>query len=133
MKQAFRIIKPNGALIFSVDHPVREHGYWNDENKFILDNYFDRERKIWSYDFPEENISAIMTGSFKTVSDYISSVIKAGFRLDNFIEVEPIKHELSNNFATKSRYLNNPQKNPFSAEHLKRVPGTIIIKATKTL
>lgn len=132
MKQIFDISKPGGLLVFSVDHPVRDHGYWNKKDQFILDNYFDRNRKTWSYDFPEDEISATMSGSFKTISDYLMAVIKAGFILNNFIETEPIAHESTNNFATKSRYLSMPTKNPFSYDHLKKIPGTIIIKATKT-
>lgn len=131
--QVIDILKPKGVFVFSVDHPVRDHGYWDDNDKFVLDDYFDRKGKIWSYDFPEENISAPMTGSFKTVSDYINAVIKAGFVLNTLIEPEPIVNEESNNFATKSKYLLNPEKNPFNFEHLRRIPGTIIIKATKPI
>lgn len=132
MKQAFGLLKTNGCLVFSVDHPVRDHGYWNNEDNFILDNYFDRTKKTWSYDFPEEDISATMSGSFKTVSDYIMAVVNAGFNLDNFIEAEPIPQVSTNNFATKSRYIDDPSKNPFSYQHLCRIPGTIIIKGAKT-
>ncbi len=131
MRQMFRLLKPNGSLVFSADHPVRDHGYWNSEDNFILNNYFDREMKTWQYEFPEDNISATMTGSFKTVSDYVMSVIKAGFVINNLLEPEPILEERSNNFATRSRYVGNPKANPFSYEHLRRIPGTIIVKATK--
>lgn len=131
MKQIYELLKPNGVLIFSVDHPIRDHGYWNNEDNFIFDNYFDRGNKAWKYEFPEDNIAARMTGSYKTVSDYLMSVINANLVLNNVLEPEPITEETSNNFATKSRYIDNPKANPFTYEHLKRIPGTLIIKALK--
>lgn len=131
MKQVYGLLKPNGVLIFSVDHPIRDHGYWNGEDNFILDNYFDRSDKNWMYEFPEDNIVAQMTGSYKTVSDYIMSVLNANLELNNVLEPEPITEEISNNFAIKSRYIDKPKANPFTYEHLKRIPGTLIIKASK--
>ena len=131
MRQAYKLLKPKSTLMFSVDHPVRDHGYWNKEDVFTLDNYFDRSNKEWKYEFPENGVSAEMTGSFKTVSDYIMSAVKAGFVIENVLEPEPITEEAANNFATKSRYIDNPKENPFSYEHLRRIPGTLIIKGSK--
>ncbi|OGC51254.1 hypothetical protein A2982_04110 [candidate division WWE3 bacterium RIFCSPLOWO2_01_FULL_39_13] len=131
INQIFNLLKIKGELIFSIDHPVRHHGYWDQNDNFIIDNYFDRNTKSWEYSFPEDGISSTMTGSYKTIADYISSIIETGFILKAFIEPEPIDHEISNNFAVKSRYIDDPKKNPFSINHLKRIPGTLIIKVVK--
>lgn len=131
IKQVFDLLKSEGELIFSIDHPIRHHGYWDANDNFIIDNYFDRNIKSWVYSFPEDGISSTMVGSYKTTQDYVSSIIDSGFILKAFIEPEPIESETSNNFAVKSRYVDSPKKNPFSESHLRRIPGTLIIKAAK--
>lgn len=131
-KQINEILIPGGVFVFSFGHPIRSHGVWDEKtDKFILDNYFDRSMKEWGYDFPEHGVSSKMIGSFKIISDYINAVIKNGFILTDFLEPEPKKEEKSNQFAVKSRYIDNQNRNPFSYEHLLRVPGTLIIKAVK--
>jgi SAM-dependent methyltransferase len=131
MKQAFALLKSGGTLVFSVDHPLRDHGHWSEHDDFIVNNYFDRKSKTWSYDFPEDDVSAVMCGCFKTISDYLCATIDAGFKISDVAEPKPIAIECSNNFATKSRYIESPSRNPFTRGHLKRIPGTLIVKATK--
>lgn len=131
LKQTHAILRSGGNLVFSVDHPLRDHGRWTEDDHFIVDNYFDRRQKSWSYDFPEDNVSAVMQGCFKTVADYLSATLAAGFKIASFSEPEPIARDGSNNFATKSRYIESPSSNPFTRQHLQRIPGTIIVKAIK--
>lgn len=131
-KQIYEILRPNSFFVFSLDHPVRTIGYWDEKNDcFVLDNYFDRSVKEWYYDFPEKGISAKMRGSFKTIGDIVSGVIDAGFCLERLIEPEPVKEDPNSLFGIKSKYGKKKKKDPYSFNHLSRIPGTLIIKAKK--
>jgi SAM-dependent methyltransferase len=132
IRQINKILKPNGVFVMSLGHPIRSLGHWDvKEDNFYLNNYFDDSIKEWFYDFPEYSVKAKMVGSFKSISDYINSIIKNGFILTDIIEPKPIKEEKSNKFAVRSRYIKNQKLNPFTFEHLSRIPGTLIIKAIK--
>jgi SAM-dependent methyltransferase len=131
-KQLYDILTPNGVLVFSLDHPVRTIGRWEETtDRFVLDNYFDRSQKEWNYSFPETGISAKMKGSFKTVSDIVNGVLQAGFRLEQMLEPEPVRPDCNSRFGVSSRYGSKNKKDPYSFDHLSRIPGTLIIKARK--
>jgi len=132
IKDIYLVLKDNGMFIFSLDHPIRHRGYWDDSrDSFTLDNYFDRDNKVWKYSFPENNTSAEMSGVFFTLEDYISAVIYAGFFIKKFIEPEPIKTDSNSKFGYNSRYGAVNIKDPYSYNHLSRIPGTLIIKGVK--
>lgn len=131
-QQIYEILTPKGIFVFSLDHPVRTIGYWDEKtDKFILDNYFDRTQKEWDYSFPETEVSARMKGSFRTISDIVNGVLQAGFRLEKILEPEPIKYDDNSQFGINSRYGLQNKKDPYSFDHLSRIPGTLIIKARK--
>ena len=131
-KQIYEILKPKGIFVFSLDHPVRTRGYWEEgTDRFFLDNYFDKSQKEWDYSFPETGISARMRGSFKTVSDIVNGVLQAGFELEQMLEPEPVKQDNNSQFGINSRYGLQNKKDPYSFDHLSRIPGTLIIKAKK--
>ena len=131
-QQIYEILAPRGIFVFSLDHPVRTIGQWDKQtDKFFLDNYFDRSQKEWDYGFPETGVSAKMRGSFKTVSDIVNGVIQAGFRLEKILEPEPVKQDDNTQFGVNSRYGLKSKEDPYSVDHLSRIPGTLIIKAEK--
>jgi hypothetical protein len=131
-RQIYEILTPKGILVFSLDHPIRAIGRWEEKtDKFVLDNYFDRFSKKWDYFFPETGISARMSGSFKTMGDILQGVLQAGFRLEQILEPEPIKQDKNSQFGVNSRYGSRSKKDPYSFNHLSRVPGTLIVKARK--
>lgn len=123
-------LKLGGRFVFSLDHPIRAHGYWSDDS-FIINNYFDREQKQWLYKFPESNIAANMAGSFCTIGDYFRALVEAGFTVKKILEPEPIKKDDNSNFGVKSSYGTNSKMDPFNYEHLSRIPGTIIFQSFK--
>ncbi len=132
LKQIHEILIPEGILVFSLDHPVRTIGYWEEgTDRFVLDKYFDRSEKEWNYTFPETGVSARMRGSFKTVSDIVNGVLQAGFKLEKLLEPEPVKQDDNSQFGVNSRYGTENKRDPYSFDHLSRIPGTLIIKARK--
>ncbi len=132
MRKVFRAIysalKPGGRFVFSLDHPIRAHGYWSDD-MFIVDKYFDRDQKTWLYEFPESELSSNMAGSFRTVGDYFSALINAGFVVKQIIEPKPVQKDDNSKFGIKSSHGTNSPSDPFSYQHLSRIPGTIIFQA----
>ncbi len=131
-QQIYEILVPKGIFVFSLDHPVRTIGHWEEKtDRFFLDNYFDRSKKEWDYSFPETGVSDRMKGSFKTVSDIINGVILAGFSLEKILEPEPIKRDGNSRFGVDSRYGSENKRDPYSFDHLSRIPGTLIIKTRK--
>ncbi len=132
-KYIFKSLKSGGRFVFSLDHPIRAHGYWiNINDVFAIDNYFDRDQKEWIYKFPETKTSTKMSGSFKTLGDYFTSLVKAGFEVKQLIEPEPILHDDNSNFGIKSSYGTDSPDDPFSFDHLSRIPGTIVFQAFKS-
>jgi len=130
--QIYGILKEGAVFAFSLDHPVRTIGYWDKKSdRFILDNYFDRSEKEWNYEFPETGTSARMVGAFRTISDIVNAVINAGFTLEKLLEPEPIKYDINTNFGKTSKYGLENKRDPYSFNHLSRIPGTLIIKTRK--
>jgi len=129
-KSIYKSIKSGGRFVFSLDHPIRAHGYWF-KDSFMIDNYFDRDQKEWVYKFPETKIATDMSGSFKTLGDYFMSLIKAGFEVKQIIEPQPIIKDDNSNFGVKSSYGTNSPDDPFSFNHLNRIPGTLVFQAFK--
>lgn len=127
-----KALRPGGRFVMSLDHPLRAHGYW-EEDKFITDNYFDRGTKTWKYKFPEKNIEPMMTGSFKTVSDYFSALIETGFEVRKLLEPEPIPHDPNSNFGVLSQYGTCSTNDPYNYGNLQRIPGTIIFQSFKPI
>lgn len=126
-----KILKPSADLVFSVDHPIRAHGQWSDDDRFILDGYFDRSTKSWRYRFPETGAAPELSCNFKTVADYIGAVIGAGLRIEAVLEPEAVPVDDNTRFGINSQYGALSTEDPYSYEHLSRVPGTLLIKASK--
>jgi len=126
-----RLLKPNADFVFSVDHPVRTRGSWDDNDQFVLDNYFDRSTKTWQYRFPEVGVAPELSCNYKTIADYIGAVISSGLRIEAVLEPEPVPVDHNTRFGVKSQYGTNSKEDPYSYEHLSRVPGTLIVKASK--
>jgi len=131
--EIYKILKPNGIFVLSLDHPLRNSGFWDTKNdKFIFDNYFDKSEHSYDYAFPESKVSGKFRGSYWTISDLINSLIASKFKLEKIIEPIPIKRkEYFDKFGLISRYGVNNKKDPFNFKNLTRIPGTIIIKMIK--
>lgn len=127
------LLRPDGLMVVSLDHPIRAHGWWDSSNQFVLDKYFDTSPKVWDYVFPEANTKGTMIGSFKTLAEYTNAILMSGLNLKKILEPKPIKEDKYSNFGKKSKYGTNVKQDPFSFEHLSRVPGTIIFVANKPL
>lgn len=125
------ILKPRANFVFSVDHPIRAHGQWNSNDQFQIDEYFDRSIKTWSYKFPETGVTPELSCNYKTISDYIGAVICAGLKIEAILEPEPVFVDENTRFGVASQYGTLSRKDPYSYDHLSRIPGTLIVKSSK--
>ncbi len=131
--EIYQILKPNGIFVFSLDHPFKSLGFWDvKNNQFVVDNYFDEKEHKYEYSFPELKTSGKFRGSFWRLSKMINALIDSKFKLEKFLEPEPIKRKrYFDKFGISSRYGLNSKQDPFNFKNLKRIPGAIIIKAIK--
>jgi len=106
----FRVLKPGGNLVFSIEHPMMK--------------YFDHQTE--SYYFNIERVTYTWRGfgtpvevpSFRrSLADVFNPVIDAGFTLDTVLEPLPTEE-----FKEKA---------PNDYEELKRQPGFMCIRAVK--
>ena len=88
-KEFYSVLKPEGICIFSISHPIRAMAVREKiEEKEIwkLENYFERGMRISDFGH------GLKVKKYKrTISDYLMACIKAGFKIENFVEPQPIK------------------------------------------
>jgi len=132
--EIYQLLKAGGQAVISVDHPIKAIGYWTDDNQFILGNYFDDSTKTWDYEFPETRIAAPMVGRYFMISEYLNAIHEAGLILDLVLEPKATQsQESTNNFGKRSLHGDESSKDPFAFDHLTRIPGTLILKASKPI
>lgn len=101
VKEFFRVLRKKGNLFFSVTHPcfmTRGFGWVEDETnhtvKITASDYFNRKSYVEYWKFSQlpasEDISPFAVPAFpRTLSDYINTLIKAGFVLKRIEEPRP--------------------------------------------
>ncbi len=127
-----RVLAPGGRAVISVDHPVKAIGAWNEGGEFVLRRYFDNETKVWDYAFPESGVTAEMRGRYFTITEYLNCLLASGLILQSVLEPLAVKTDASpSNFGRRSVYGIDSKQDPFNFEHLKKIPGTLIMQAVK--
>ncbi len=84
-----RVLKPGGSCIFTISHPVRAMAIREKLGKsetWKLENYFDRSIRI-----SDIGHGLKIKKYKKTVSDYLTACIDAGFQIEKFLEPLPTK------------------------------------------
>ena len=112
----YRSLKPNGVLIFSVEHPICTSllkGWHTNESKihWPIDNYFDESKRYQNW-FTDNIVKY-----HRTIETYVGSIIRAGFTLSNLLEPSPSKEDIILREDLIDHY---------------RRPALLVIKAQKT-
>jgi SAM-dependent methyltransferase len=128
MRQIEGRLVPGGVAVLSVDHPFRLAGEWLDD-AFVVESYFDEGWQAWNYDFPEQGVECQMLRYHRTVGSWVSAVTSSGLVLVDLHE--PLPPPIPDSFALRSKHGTSSPRNVFSPERLRRVPGSLILRAAK--
>jgi ubiquinone/menaquinone biosynthesis C-methylase UbiE len=109
VSEAFRVVGSGGELLMSITHPcftMRAAAWRFDEaglpDTFTVDHYFERE--VWPDHITARFLAPVLR-RHRTLEDYMTGAIDAGFILREFREGEPTEEELgqSDRFSRISR------------------------------
>ena len=101
VSEMFRVLRPGGNLSFSVTHPcfmTRGFGWVRDDNgravRLTVSDYFDTHPWLEHWGFsdppqPEEAALFAVPAFPRTLSDYINTLVRAGFILKEIAEPRP--------------------------------------------
>jgi len=99
MAEAFRVLRPGGMLAFSITHPcfiTRDARWMRDEHgakvAWMVRNYFDPAPWVerWRFtDAPADAPEFTVPRFDRTLSEYLNTVLEAGFRLTRVDEPRP--------------------------------------------
>jgi SAM-dependent methyltransferase len=87
LAECWRVLRPQGRLVFSVDHPVRNAFFDEEEQElapYAARSYFERRPLRWQ--FP--GVGAPMTHYHYTTAEWIDLLAQAGFQLARLVEPE---------------------------------------------
>ncbi len=112
-----RVLRPQGRLVFSLDHPFRDCFFDPEEDDVTLypaRSYFDSTPMTWRFD----DTGVWMRSYHHTIGEWIDMLNQAGFRLLRLLEPSPPNEMLDEIW---------PYDDPLSA--LRHIPPTIIFVA----
>jgi SAM-dependent methyltransferase len=100
-------LAPGGRLVFTVVHPVITSHQENDDQRaprtsWLVDDYFSAgsRRRPW--------LGGTVTWHHRTVEDYVSAVVRSGFRLEALSECPPERSRFDGDEAEFTRRLRVP-------------------------
>lgn len=114
-----RVLTPGGSLVFSLDHPVRNLFFDEEDAEMVIyptRSYFDERPIDWTFGGPETP----MRSHHRTVGGWIALIRSAGLLLGRVVEPRPPVDLLDRLW---------PEDGPLAA--LRNVPQTVIFVAHK--
>lgn len=114
-REAWRVLKNRGFLVFSTEHPIWARLGDNPEDLMIKSSYFQRTELY------KESSGITIEFHIPTFGDIINGLIETDFTIEKILEPEPVEEKFG--------YFGEEH----AKEALKMVPATIIIKARKTV
>ena len=115
-----RVLRAQGRLLFSLDHPLRDCFFDSTEDEpalYPVRSYFDNTPLVWT--FPETNV--VVHSRHATIAQWLDLLARHGFQLRRLVEPLPPQALLDEVW---------PADGPYAA--LRNLPQTIIFLAEKT-
>lgn len=121
-------LRVGGLLLISVDHPMRLSGEWRDAG-FVVDDYYARGWQTWPFDFPEADLKVQMRRFRRSTQEWVNALLAVPLALRGLYE--PLPTETPDAFGRRSKYGLDDSRNVFSPEHLRSVPGSLLLLAER--
>jgi len=92
--EANRVLVKNGHFTFSTAHPLTEGKLvkYRGKNAVAVRNYFKRRIVWWKHKLPD-GIKIKMHSYYRTLQDYFDILIKNGFMIEQYVELERLQQE----------------------------------------
>ena len=120
---AYRILRPNGRILFSTVHPLSSFEWDTTENAIIGHDYFNPPVEIWAdEDAAQKELNLTI---FRTIEEVVGSVLNQGFKILRLLEPKALPTEDSDR---------SPYKGPYWEPYRKRlenIPFALVIEASK--
>ncbi|WP_338781106.1 class I SAM-dependent methyltransferase [Metabacillus sp. FJAT-52054] len=98
----FQTLKPGGRLVFSVQHPLLTSSFTSSESgksrsSWVVDDYFHSGKRV------ENWMGEQVVKYHRSIGEYFSSIVNAGFKIESLIEPKPDPQNFSNPEEYKRR------------------------------
>jgi ubiquinone/menaquinone biosynthesis C-methylase UbiE len=130
-QEVFRVLRKEGILIFAEVHPIVDRGRvvrYGSRRIWGISNYFDRKRRVWRW--KTDGKVAKFHGHHRTIQDYFSLLVTAGFFVEKILEPEPYTLDKMGE-AERERVPYVQEEFLKNYDLWKRIPYTILFKAKK--
>ncbi len=115
--EAHRVLRPGSPFVLSVHHPF-DASLEGTPPYGVVKGYWQHEVD-WQWEFAEGKVSARMRSWYRPVSEWLSLLTEAGFRIERVLEPPPTDEA-------------SPWDGSYNLEKMRLVPANLIIKAVRS-
>lgn len=94
VKEAARVLRPNGILLFSDTHPLIEaKGHWKSQRTgapILIEDYFSKDKRKWQIEYDRKQTIQLRYHT-RTIEQCVNMLADAGFSILRIAEPEPVK------------------------------------------
>ena len=118
--EVFRVLKPGGLLVFSVQHPM--DACLGEHPPYTLAKYYWEVQRDWEWEFIEAGLKERFRSWYRTVAEWFALLQAAGFQVERLLEPPPPSEPPTETDLSWG---------DAAVEKAARVPATLIFKARR--
>jgi SAM-dependent methyltransferase len=118
--EAFRVLKPAGVFVFSVQHPM--DACLGDHAPYALEKGYWQVQHDWEWEFMEAGLKERFRSWYRTVADWYALLQGAGFQVERLLEPAPPSEPPTETDLSWG---------DAAVEKTSQVPATLIFEASK--